>query len=428
MEGTFRLPSLVALLVGGCQFQAASAMVLLTPPASHYRVYDEVRSALSDFYADFYRAGASVGDPVVFVADRRRSARDTGSLHELLARGVPAAHMFARRSAQLDDIWVRDFFATQLTNDTVAKFTYAPAYLDTEAVGWIDSAAERLLAYWDLPGLTRFDIVLDGGGIVFESVTGYAVLTDRVLRDNPRLAGRTGAGLGPFAPGPSYPADPYGILDGDVHGQFTAEELAAGELALETELGLTKVSIVPEEPDVPRLGHIDGIANWLAPGVLALSNFSDAATYAMYETHLLEKFGEDSRFQVVPFPYAPSLDTWTDGFESAEGIYVNFLRTGSAIYIPLFGLPEDATALRIAEAYGDRPVVGVNATAISIMGGSVRCLSQYLWGANADAVLARIAEETSPTSSAAATATLVSFGSTTLTMVAFGLMSSFYFS
>ena len=32
-----------------------------------------------------------------------------------------------------------------------------------------------------------------------------------------------------------------------------------------------QVALVPEEPAAPRLGHIDGIANWLAPRTLALS-------------------------------------------------------------------------------------------------------------------------------------------------------------
>jgi agmatine deiminase len=412
-----RLTSLVVAPFLGLA-QPASSMVLLTPPASHYGVYDEVRPDLFDFYADFYKAGASVGEKIIFVADQRpRAGGDAGSWQELIARGVPVDHFFT--SIQLDDIWVRDFFATQMTNETVARFNYAPAYLDTQAVRWIDTSAERLLRYWDFPGLTRFqDIVLDGGGIVFERFTGYAVVTDRVLRDNPHLAGRNNAtGLGPAKT--CCPADPYGILDGDVYGQFSAEELAAGEMALEKKLGLTMVAIVPEEPEVPRLGHIDGIANWLAPGVLALSNYSDSTTYAMYESILTTKFGSDN-ITVVPFPYAPSFDTWTDGFESAEGIYVNFLRTDSAIYIPIFGLPEDEMALRIAKEYGDRPVVGINATAISIMGGSVRCLSQHLWGANADAVLEKIAEAASR--SAATTHTAVSlFGS--MTMVTFGLLA-----
>ena len=79
-----------------------------------------------------------------------------------------------------------------------------------------------------------------------------------------------------------------------------------------------------------------------------------------------------------------------DGFESAKGIYVNFLRTKHATYVPAFGLPEsDAEALRVANAHGDVPAVAVDAGAVAVLGGSVRCLSQHLWDAPADAVVAR---------------------------------------
>ena len=117
----------------------------------------------------------------------------------------------------------------------------------------------------------------------------WAVVTERVIRDNPSLAGRSHlTGLGPAET--CCPADPYRILVDDAYGQFTPAEIAAAEARLETILGMEKVAIVPEEPQVPRLGHIDGIANWLAPTVLALSNFEDATTYQAYVTKLEAKF------------------------------------------------------------------------------------------------------------------------------------------
>ena len=256
------------------------------------------------------------------------------------------------------------------------------------------------------------DLVLDGGGIVFDPESGLAIVTERVLRDNPRLAGRSaaggggGGGLGPADR--CCPADPYGLLSGaDPYGAFTAAELAAGRRNLAQELGLRAVAIVPEEPGAPRLGHVDGIANFLAPDVVALGAFEDAAVYARYERTILDAFAEatgtdaTSNVTVTPFPYAPTAEAWdADGFESAKGIYVNFLRTKHATYVPAFGLPGlDAEALRVASAHGDVPAVAVDAGAVAVLGGSVRCLSQHLWDAPADAVVARALASTTVRSS-----------------------------
>ncbi|CAB9520660.1 Putative agmatine deiminase 2 [Seminavis robusta] len=377
--------------------QRVSSLVLLTPPASHYGFYDDVRTDLFDFYADFYQAATAVGERVLLVAtkDPRRGI-DNGAHQELRSRGIPAEDML---DFVLDDIWARDFMPTQLSSSLYARFSYQPAYLDEDSVFYINASAEDLIGYWELrssdSSLTRYDnIIMDGGNIVFISTSSnengtdtatesVAIVTERVLRDNPALAGRSGSGLGPAFT--CCPWDPYGILDGDEYGQFSIEELAAGERALEEALEFDRVAIVPEEPEVVRLGHIDGIANFLAPGILALSNFSDTSTYQAYEQLLLEKLG--GNITIVPLPYAVADETFTDGFESAKGIYVNFLRTNMAIYLPLFDIPEDAVALEIAQSYSDLPVVGVNASQVAIMGGSVRCLSQHLWGDIAEAVL-----------------------------------------
>ena len=391
-----------------------TSIVLLTPPMQHYGYYDPVRPVLFDFYAAFHAAAASAGQRAVLVANTSpRINVDAGSWHELLRRGVPESDLLR---GFLDDIWVRDFFPTQLRSDYVAQFEYAPAYLDRGAVAHIAASTERAVQRWwgeDLPDgpLVRdhADLVLDGGGIVFDPSSGLAIVTERVLRDNPRLVGRSGEGLGPSAR--CCPADPYGLLPGadpaDPSGGFAAAELAEGRRNLARELGLRAVAVVPEEPGAPRLGHVDGIANFLAPGVVALSAFADDAVYARYERTILDAFAEatgtdaTSNVTVTPFPYAPTAEAWdADGFESAKGIYVNFLRTKHATYVPAFGLPGlDAEALRVASAHGDVPAVAVDAGAVAVLGGSVRCLSQHLWDAPADAVVARALASTTVRSS-----------------------------
>ena len=121
-------------------------------------------------------------------------------------------------------------------------------------------------------------------------------------------------------------------------------------------------SEVPEEAAAPRLGHVDGICNFLAPDVIALSNFSNAAQYAAFSARIANAFGPT--VTIVPFPYAPSSDVWVDGFESAEGIYVNFARARHALFLPAFGGALDQAALDLAAAHSDKPVVAAQAGAV----------------------------------------------------------------
>ena len=92
----------------------------------------------------------------------------------------------------LDDIWMRDMFVTQLSDTRVVRFRYRPAYLDQYTVNIIDKTTRQLVAeVWPNGEVRELDLVLDGGGIVWEPSTMRAVVTERVLRDNPWLVNRT---------------------------------------------------------------------------------------------------------------------------------------------------------------------------------------------------------------------------------------------
>ena len=378
------------------------ALILLSPPAYHYGYYDSKRSAIYSFVHTFFEAAAGAGEQLYVIADNRtwRDLSEEYGLNDAIV-GV------------LDDIWIRDFFVTQLSDTTLVRFGYRPMYLNQQEISWIDHSARRFVQQiWPngevslLSGNGSYpclkeacemradSLVLDGGGIVWEPTTQRAVVTERVLRDNPWLVGRLSLSADGLPPRPMGAADPYAgapaITSADLeHAKSVLERLLAEALSPTNASGINvTVAIVPEEPSAPRLGHVDGICNWLAPSTLALSNFSDPSTFALFAARLAAAFGD--AVNIVPFPYYPSADMWEDGFESAEGVYVNFARTQYAIYVPTFGAPADSEALALAAEHADRPlaVVGVDARAVAIMGGSVRCLSTFLWGAFADTVTA----------------------------------------
>lgn len=392
----------VALFLSAC----ARGVIVLSPPASHYNYYNSVRGDIYEFVADFQRAAAQVNETLLALADRKVQVK--------LRDGYGVSDVLRCR---LDDIWMRDLFVMQLSDTTVVHFTYDPKYMDTQSVQWIAESAESCVqSLWPDGNVKKLELVLDGGNIVWEPTTRRAILTERVLRDNPGLLDRTSLGAYDRSAAAPYAGAPS-LSETDVStGAAAIASILSGALGGAS----VAVAILPEEPSAPRLGHIDGVANWLAKDTVALSHFADDATRALFEARLTAAFG--SAVTIVHFPYAPTEATWgKDGFESSAGVYVNFARTEKALYIPVFGLPEDAQALAVATTYGDRPPIAVDASQVAIMGGSVRCLSAYLWGPAASHLVA-LASSDADGPSPSTMAAIAASGAIALMLVALALL------
>jgi len=388
---------------------SSSEVILLAPPASDYDYYDGMRSHIFDFTAQWYLKAVKNNDLVIIAAHNSKresiTEADDGAYVEMKKRGVPTSALL---HAKLFDIWARDFLMTDLGRNRTAKFRYDPTYINIMEARYIRNSADIAAREWSLPGLLTFDnLVLDGGGIAVDADGKRAVVTERVLKDNPWLIGREGQdgyARGPANPNEGQVSIPYPNIE------INAADLQLGASALERKLGLERVAIIPEERLAPRLGHVDGLVGWLAPGVLALSNFSSPSDWTLYESTLRSRFGD--AVKIVAFPYEPTEDVWKkDGFESAAGIYVNFVRTKNAVYVPTFAaaggggggdakdsrfIASDELALRVAEQHAGVPAVAIDASEVSIMGGSVRCLSMHLSGVDAAHML-QLANDTSRT-------------------------------
>ena len=95
---------------------------------------------------------------------------------------------------------MRDFFVTQLSDSVVVRFKYEPAYMDSVTTAAIDTSTREYLSSLNVT-VTELDLVLDGGSIVWEPSSRRAVLTERVLRDNPWLVGKASLSYGGAPPG-----------------------------------------------------------------------------------------------------------------------------------------------------------------------------------------------------------------------------------
>lgn len=123
-------------------------------------------------------------------------------------------------------------------------------------------------------------------------------------------------------------------------------------------------------------GHVDNLARFVAPGVLALPRATggddpNTAIYADARARA-EAFGVAVR--EVPSPGRVE----TNGrIEPAS--YMNFAITSKLVVVPTYGTAHDAEGVAaIAELFPDRETVGVLADAVLAGGGSFHCASQQM--------------------------------------------------
>ena len=181
-----------------------------------------------------------------------------------------------------------------------------------------------------------------------------------------------------------------GALDGDGTGLVATTEqcllnpnrnpqLSRGEIEqrLARDLGFDRVlwlrdGLINDHTD----GHVDNLARFVAPNVLALpvatgADDPNAAIYADARARA-QAFGVTVRD--VPSPGRIE----TDGrVEPAS--YMNFTVTSRLVVVPTFGSPHDADGVAaIAALFPDRDTVGLPGDAVLAGGGGFHCSSQQM--------------------------------------------------
>jgi agmatine deiminase len=127
-------------------------------------------------------------------------------------------------------------------------------------------------------------------------------------------------------------------------------------------------------------GHVDDLARFVRPGVVALASENDAADAnhrALAENRERLQGARDAKgraLEVVPIPMpAPLFFAGT----RLPASYLNFLITNESVLVPTFNDPRDRVALGIlAELLPDRVVTGIHAVDLVWGFGTVHCLTQ----------------------------------------------------
>jgi agmatine deiminase len=239
------------------------------------------------------------------------------------------------------DVWLRDTGPLVLADGTAKRFGFngwgGKYLMDGDLAIGAELAASAELK------VETADWVLEGGALDTDG-TGLVVTTEQCLLNpnrNPHLS------------------------------------RAEIEARLNRDLGFDRVlwlgdGLINDHTD----GHVDNLARFVAPGVLAVPRATgaddpNAAIYADAKARA-EAFGVTVR--EVPSPGRVE----TEGrIEPAS--YMNFCITSRLVVVPTYGTRHDADGVAaMVELFPDREVVGILADAVLAGGGSFHCASQQM--------------------------------------------------
>ncbi|MBT3316089.1 MAG: hypothetical protein HN390_15905 [Anaerolineae bacterium] len=303
-------------------------LLVLSAPSVHNAYYEPAFLAIVDFQIAY--ANAIMGnDNVVIIVDE-----DTKPYYEELPEDILLI-------SEVYDIWMRDFTTVNPLNPI--QFTYTWASMTKQESKEVQKSftdfAERY-------GVQRYamDLLIDGGNIV-DNYAGKVITTTRFMEDN------------------------------DLGYEEAVEELA-------NLLNADEVAII--EPDEEVLAHSDGMVSWIDEDVLLVNDYSSDPEFRdLVMDELLAAFPTTTIIE-VPVAYKTNPPGEWEGFESACGINLNATVTFENIYVPVFNMSHDESAVDIIKENTTKNVITINAEAVCPMGGSVRCLTWQLTGENAE--------------------------------------------
>lgn len=276
---------------------------------------------------------------IIYIAKPTRFTEETycgyTRFFEKFAAQLAAYHEV--RALELPDIWVRDFLPLQnVQTGQLYQHFFDPRYANytpkfTDII--------RRYVHQFFPHILPCQVRIDGGNILLSPDKKYALCLEK----------RT-------------------IF---CKNDTTKKEFAESEL--KRALGVEKIVWLPQQTG-DKIGHIDGYLQFLG-------NFLLEGTEQFYggitTGPLLNEKATDILRRQVPFERIPLLCIPDEeNYLSANGLYVNFLETSRAVFVPQFNLPEDEKALETLHAHTHKPLVLVNAKKIAQYGGTVHCLTR----------------------------------------------------
>ena len=131
-----------------------------------------------------------------------------------------------------------------------------------------------------------------------------------------------------------------------------------------SELLEAEVLIIPSLKS-DMTGHADGMAQFLDDRTVLCNRPLSSCGFEQQVKRAVQNCGLDA----VDFPFVPT------GGISAVGCYLNYLETERVIFLPVFGIEQDAEAETSARQLFSKEIVPVNIREIARQGGCLNCIS-----------------------------------------------------
>lgn len=279
---------------------------------------------------------------------------DPFRLRERLAAAGGQIQRIRIFQVESDDVWARDHGPI-----TVLRGGQW-VHLDFGFNGWggkfpaerDNQLTRRLQQYgaWKAP-VETLDFVLEGGAIEVDG-DGTLLTTERCL----------------LAPTRNPQLDKAGI-----------EAFLKPRLGVDRVLWLKRGDLIGDDTD----GHIDTIARFCNPGVIAYQACADrkdahyADLLAMESELRAFRKRDGSPYRLVPLPMPQAV--YDDEGERLPAGYANFLIVNGAVLVPVYGLPQDDLALAcLRPCFPGREIVPVDCRWLIRQYGSLHCVTMQI--------------------------------------------------
>lgn len=236
-------------------------------------------------------------------------------------------HTLTKHIPNTKDIWIRDFMPIKNTANDWMLFRYYPRYLRNPKYRTLISDNHTICKALDLE-YTYCDLTLDGGSVVYQDDLYF--VSERILVDNPALN--------------------------------KTQMIRILEDTFKTD----RIILLPEAPN-DFTGHLDGVLSILDNKTILLNEYKDE--YGNRVRHILKSH----QFNIDTIPYNPYQNRT---YQSAKGIYINFIKTDFTIFSPIFSQKEDDLALtKIQELYPNHHITPILCNDLAKEGGLLHCVS-----------------------------------------------------
>lgn len=236
-------------------------------------------------------------------------------------------HTEIKEIPNTNDIWIRDFMPIQNTDKEYIVFKYFPKYLKNPKHHSLLSDNQSICQKLNIT-YSYCDIILDGRSIIYDG--NLYVVSERILVDNPLL---------------------------------NKNQIVS---TLEEFFKTDKIILLPESPN-DFTGHLDGALAILDDKTILMNDYKEEFGSRM--SQILQNNG----FDLEHLPYNPYHNKT---YQSAKGIYINYIDSSDQLFIPTFNIPEDELALtKFSSLFPHKNIIPILCNELAKEGGLLHCVS-----------------------------------------------------